>query len=494
MKLNYILLTILLSAALISCDTNGGSSNGPRPTSGTETIDFYAINDFHGAIEYNESYGEPGLAKVGGYLKTQRDAAPDNTVILSSGDMWQGTYESYYNHGKVITESMNNIGFVSMSVGNHEFDWGSQDITYNAEFADFPMLGANIMNYPDITTKSDITESYVIVNRGHLKIGVIGAIGQDQITSINSFYTKDVYFADPTPIIKDLSTKLRNDEKCDMVVLSIHTGKDSVDRSLATGGYVDAVFCAHTHQVESEKVSGVPFIQGGTKGERISHVKLSYDYATKEVTCDTYTNIAKYKIMEQNPDQEIRTIINSYSAASSAAGDVNVGTFTYDADRYSTLPNMSTYTIAQESIKQGHNITLAMTNYARESIYAGTITYKDLFKGLPFDNYIYIVRAMGSDIIRELGYGNFIYRVDETTINENEYYTIAVIDYLLWHQNVNKIYDYFPHFNPDTDVIGRLEDSSGNPLLPRDLIAELVANAPNNQIDPRDYSGASYTY
>ena len=65
------------------------------------------------------TYYEGGLAKVGGKLKEFKAADPDHTFIISSGDMWQGSMESNLNEGALITEAMNNIGFDSMTLGNH---------------------------------------------------------------------------------------------------------------------------------------------------------------------------------------------------------------------------------------------------------------------------------------------------------------------------------------------------------------------------------------
>ncbi len=162
-----------------SGDTNSDTSShsgSDRPTSGTEVVDFYAINDFHGAISPDAYFGEPGLARVATYLKDKKDDKPDNTVIISSGDMYQGSYDAYHNRGRVVTESMNEIGFDSMTIGNHEFDWGTADILDNVGWADFPLLGANIMEYPNTSVKSSIGEEYVIIERGFLKIGIIGVI------------------------------------------------------------------------------------------------------------------------------------------------------------------------------------------------------------------------------------------------------------------------------------------------------------------------------
>ena len=79
-----------------------------------------------------------------------------------------------------------------------------------------------------------------------------------------------------------------------------------------------------------------------------------------------------------------------------------------------------------------------MTNDARSSISGSkNITMGNLYKALPFDNEIYIFSAKGSDIIKEYNYFNAVYSVTNDYISDNSYYTIAVIDYLAVHQNLN---------------------------------------------------------
>ena len=103
--------------------------------------DFYAINDLHGKLD--DADGQPGVDELTTYLKNARTANP-NSIFLSTGDMWQGSYESNMTGGLIMTEWMNDLGFASMTLGNHEYDWGSDAIRENAAIADFPMLAINI--------------------------------------------------------------------------------------------------------------------------------------------------------------------------------------------------------------------------------------------------------------------------------------------------------------------------------------------------------------
>ncbi len=494
-------VTSLAVLFLVACDpivdptdsSTSPSNTDPdiiRPTTGIEVVDFYAVNDFHGAILENGN--EPGLAKMATYLKEKKQINPEHTVLLSSGDMWQGSFEAYHSKGEVITEAMNNIGFDAMTIGNHEFDWGASYILENANKADFPFLGANIMKYPEWDEKSEVGVEYTILQKGALKIGVIGVIGQDQMTSICSRFVEDIYFSEQTPVIKSVANKLKRDHKVDIVILSIHADQDDVDYSIASGNYVDAVFNAHTHQVEQQVVNGIPYIQGGAKGQYVSYISLKFDYAKNKVVSTLKHENQSLVYKNIIPDGEVSEIIDQYKEASDEAGATYVGKATDYLDRYGTLVNLANYAAAQKAEEQGYDIDFVFANSAREYIDAGDIYYRDLFRGLPFDNAYYIVRAKGSDVLYQAN-RNYTYRVkDYGYINSNNYYTIAVLDYLILHQNIYKEYNYFSNYNPETDYLGFLDDGRDEPIYPRDLVKELFIKAPNQTINPNVYTGDRY--
>ncbi|MBQ2894263.1 MAG: metallophosphoesterase, partial [Clostridia bacterium] len=124
-----ILLAIVLvlsAVALVACDNPG--KNEPR------YVDLYALNDLHGATSK--------LAKIGGYLKEKKQQDP-NTVLLSSGDMFQETLESNSNYGTLVNSCLEEIGFECMAIGNHEFDWGLDKLKALKTQTSIKFLGAN---------------------------------------------------------------------------------------------------------------------------------------------------------------------------------------------------------------------------------------------------------------------------------------------------------------------------------------------------------------
>lgn len=285
-------------------------------------VDLFALNDLHG--KFDDTSDQPGVDELTTYLKTAIKANPQ-TVLLSSGDMWQGSSESNMTAGRIITDWMNHLNFVSMTLGNHEYDWGEQPVADNAAAANFPLLAINV--YDNNTGKRvDYADASVMIERGGAKIGIIGAIG-DCYSSIAPDKVGGIYFkvgSDLTALVKAEATRLRQ-QGADIIIYSLHDGYGSsgngsitngklasfYDASLSDG-YVDLVFEGHTHQRYVLQDSyGVYHLQNGGENKGISHAKVavniandSADVQTAEfIASGTYTHMADDPVVDQLLDK-----------------------------------------------------------------------------------------------------------------------------------------------------------------------------------------------
>ena len=255
-------------------------------------LDFYAMNDTHGKFANSDEF--TGVDELTTYLKNAY-ATDDNTVILSSGDMWQGAAESNLTKGFIMTDWMNELDFVSMTLGNHEFDWGSEYIELNAEIAEFPMLAINV--YEHATGEiAPYCEPSVMIERDGTKIGIIGAIG-DCYNSISASRVTDVYFKtgdELTSLVKEESKRLRA-QGAELIVYSLHDSYNGYDTSLSNG-YVDLVFEGHTHQsyVRSDSY-GVYHLQTGGDDSGIAHVELALNFVTDEYSISVVDIVDSYE-------------------------------------------------------------------------------------------------------------------------------------------------------------------------------------------------------
>ena len=203
-----------------SGDGGGTGDGGSGSGSGTYTLDVYAINDMHG--KFTDTDAQPGVDEMTTYLRKVQ--TEQNALLLSSGDMWQGSCESGLTKGNIITDWMNELGFSAMTLGNHEFDWGEEPVKANAAIAEFPLLAINVYD-EDTNQRVDYCQPSVLVDKGDVQIGIIGAIG-DCYSSISADQVEGIYFktdAELTDLVKTESQKLKT-QGADFIIYSLHDG------------------------------------------------------------------------------------------------------------------------------------------------------------------------------------------------------------------------------------------------------------------------------
>ena len=453
-KLIITILPLLL-LAFSGCNKKPDNNNG-----GGLTIDIYASNDFHGAVEANGK--SIGLAKYGTFMK-QKGQEP-NTLLLDQGDTWQGSIYSNYNYGALINDVMCEAKFDARTVGNHDFDWGIDALVANTkrEYNNYkiPVLAANVYDY-DFVTKTEGTvqqsdiggKSVTYTLENGLKVGIVGTIGKDQITSITSSYVQDVCFINHVKVIKEEATKLRKDG-CDVVIASVHAGQDAV---LGNGldKYVDLVLCGHSHQYERSHENDLYYAQFGANGQYIGHVQLTYNQKQKKVTNTSiesfdYNDLSK---IVTSVDSNISNLINKYSEECDKDANQVVASNASYFSKGEQSPNLMTKAM-MDKVEElyGDEVILSYCNTARAYLPAGEWTYANLYSAFPFDNTIYIASIKGEDIINEVcNYSNVCFSSTfDYRINPDQYYKIATIDHLLYHTNTERYYNYFPSFTGET--------------------------------------------
>ena len=439
-------------------------------------IDFYSINDLHG--KFCDTNAQPGVDELATYLETRRDY-DDNVVILSTGDMWQGTAESGLTYGEIMTEWMNLVGFVSMSIGNHEYDWGEEYIRKNLEISDFPFLAINIYNV-QTNERVDYATPSVMIERGGVQIGIIGAIG-DCYSSISSDFSANVYFKvgeELSDLVKNESEKLKK-EGADIVVFAVHDGIDNYDLSLSNG-YVDLVLEGHNHiEYIYEDIYGVVHFQTTGENSGLSHAELLYNSVTGKVELSEAEIVGSnvYSRLEDDPETEAleakydEIIKKAYELLGSTDRLISSGEI---ADLVAKLY----FDAGVERWGADYNITLGGGYIRPRSPYeipAGDIRYSDLFALLPFNNDIVLCSISGRDLLSRF--------INTSNANYHCYYTVdpSEIDAGTTYYVIVDTYSSTYSYNNLTEV-ARYD----NVTYARDLFADFVRNGGFNGSDTPD--------
>ena len=378
-------------------------------------LDLFAINDLHG--KFCDTTTQVGVDEMTTYIK-QAYQNEEHVLVLSSGDMWQGSSESNLTKGQLITEWMNDIGVVSMTLGNHEYDWGEEYIIQNAALAEFPFLAINIYDV-DTDERVDYCQSSVMVKRGGADIGIIGAMG-DCYSSISGEMSAGVYFKtgdELTELVQKEAQKLR-DAGADFIVYSIHDGHgrsssntgsisdsqlDSYYDAVLSDGYVDIVFEGHSHQSYILRDSeGVYHMQGGGDNRGICHAEATINFANGNSSVNTAEFVSSTVYEKLADDPVVETLLEKYDEQVAAGSRVlGKNDFNRNSDELCNLIAELYLKVGVEAFGEEYDIVLGggyLSVRSPYSLSAGQVTYSQLQMLFPFDNDLVLCSIKGSDL------------------------------------------------------------------------------------------------
>ncbi len=248
-------------------------------------------NDTHSAImPLNVNLDNKDLAGRGGFLrrinmiKEERKQNPD-LLLFDSGDFCQGS--GYYTlfKGEVEIGLMNQMGYECTTIGNHEFDFGMENMARIFRMANFPVVCSNY----DCTgtVLEGLVKPYITIKRGDVKIGVF-ALAPKMKGLVFDGNCEGITYLDPAETAQKYIDILRKQEKCDLVICVSHLGwavSDYPDEKFIklTEG-CDLVLGGHTHTYMStleyapnKNGKMIPVDQNGKHGVFIGKLVLDLE-------------------------------------------------------------------------------------------------------------------------------------------------------------------------------------------------------------------------
>lgn len=261
----------------------------PDSAQKTKQLVILQTSDTHSHIEPIAVNAADRYAGMGGtvrratFIKEARKINP-NLLLFDCGDISQGT--PYYNlfQGEVEVKMMNLMGYDAMTIGNHEFDFGLENMARLFRMANFPVVCSNY----DVTgtVLEGLVKPYTTFNRNGLKIGVFG-LAPKMEGLVQADKCEGVVYNDPIEVAQKMADLLKNEEGCDVVICLSHLGYQlknaSCDEELAQKtNHIDAILGGHTHSFMKEPAvylnkdgQNVPVMHTGKSGIYVGMLKLT---------------------------------------------------------------------------------------------------------------------------------------------------------------------------------------------------------------------------
>ena len=267
------------------------------------------------SYEDSKESSDNGMARLYTYIKKEREANPD-LILLDAGDNIQGTIMTDDLANKnpdelhPVIAAMNYMGYDAMTLGNHEFNWGTTNLKKIISKADFPVLAANVK---DINGEYLTGNGYTIIERNGIKIAIIGVVTPDiPIWDGGKEGISDFTYESAAYSVKREIENIA--DKADIIIVSAHmgtyaefdeeNGSDSGLKILEMNDDVDMLQIAHIHTTINEEYNGIPIVCVRNGGKEIAKVTLTLD-ENKNVVSSSREIIA---MKDFEPSEEIREI------------------------------------------------------------------------------------------------------------------------------------------------------------------------------------------
>lgn len=245
------------------------------------------VNDTHSHIEPIRSGTDAlrgGIIERAAFIDSVRNAdGAENVLLLHAGDFSQGT--SYFTqlHGDIEIDCINTLGYDVVTLGNHEFDNGPEELARRLARLNCPVVCANY----DFSTfeLGKIVKPYVVLEKAGKKIGVFGLL-TDILKVVDRSVSDRMPKFDDVEVANKWADYLKNEEKCDVVIALTHLGYDTEDfddtELVAATRNIDLVVGGHSHTFLKEiqyrtNLDGVqvPIVQDGCWGLNVG--LIDYD-------------------------------------------------------------------------------------------------------------------------------------------------------------------------------------------------------------------------
>ncbi|EGQ8069925.1 bifunctional UDP-sugar hydrolase/5'-nucleotidase [Vibrio parahaemolyticus] len=443
-----LMIKTALSAAILA--SLAGCASQPAHEWNADTtykLTVLHTNDHHGRFWQNK-HGEYGMAARKTLIDDLRDeiqAEGGSVLLLSGGDINTGVPESDLQDAEPDFKGMSKIGYDAMALGNHEFDNPLDVLFKQQDWANFPMLSANIY---DKKTGKRLFQPYAMFNKQGIKIAVIGLTTEDTAKLGNPEFIGQVDFRDPKAEAKELIAELKKTENPDLIFAVTHMGHyengnrginapgdvalarylNEGDLDMIVGGHSQEPVCMEGPNVikknfkpgdecQPDQQNGTYIVQAHEWGKYVG--RADYEFRNGELSMVSYDLIPvnlKKKINvdgqsqrvfvqdEITQDKAMLDFLRPFQEKGQSQLNVKIaesnGKLEGDRDvvRFQQT-NLGRLIATAHMERAKADFAVMNSGGVRDSIEAGEITYKDVLTVQPFGNMVSYVDMSGQEVL-----------------------------------------------------------------------------------------------
>jgi len=399
-SLSVVLLLLIIAAV-----------PGPMVRAAPKHLTILTLNDLHGQLEpflipdadRRKSVG--GFSRLAGAVSAIKELNPDKVLVVNTGDSLTGKYFLQFK-GKAVFSCMSLMGIDVGTLGNHEFDRGSEVLADALIHCTFPLVVSNLKTQ-GASPLHNRYRSFLVEERNSIRIGIFGLITAD--LPFISAPGPDVTLL---PGLADHAARtaatLRKQEAADLVVALTHIGLKHDLELAAEVPALDIICGGHSHDllktgeeiiIARQEGRKTIIVQAGARGAYLGRLDLAIDrvgitsHAWKPILMDSSIpdnprmTGAVASFQEKLPREKVITHTKrplDCRSLSLRTGETAIGNLITDI------------------IRERFNTDIALQNgggiRGDRVIAPGPVTTGDIVSLLPFENQVAVITLTGKEI------------------------------------------------------------------------------------------------
>lgn len=374
----------------------------------SEAVEITLLHDTH----FHGNFGSPSKANIAKYvgLINSIRAEKDHSLFLGNGDELAPSLLSSVFYGEHMIDAFNASGLDVTTFGNHEFDYGPENLAALVEKSQFQWVSANVIDTrtDDVFAKEQGAERFVIKEVEGVKLGITG-LGPTDMAAVTSLgeYVKEV------PAVEAMQKIVpeMKEAGADVIIVLSHLSNWDAEKVATEVDGIDFILGDHNAKVleEPQVINDTVLSFVGDEFKYVGEIKIKVE--NKKIV--DWSFMLHEVSADQAPDEAVQEVVDAYQQQLDEELNVEIGTRSVNFDtRRTSVRSQETAigNIIADSVRQWANADVAIQNgggIRSDKVYAAnqTITKKEINEILPFQNYVVKLEVTGEILWKALEHG-----------------------------------------------------------------------------------------
>lgn len=401
--MRLFLLLILSLPLLLACSSSPRSpALELNASADVRELTVLYSNDEHGWMEGRES-GRSAAGLLGLWREKEGYSEDGPFLLLSGGDHWTGPAISTWFEGEGMVEVMNTMGYDATAIGNHEFDFGLDNLEQRISQANFPYLAANIQWKASETLPSELgILASTVIEVNDLSVGIIGLSTTDTPSTTNPINIVDLTFMEYEPVLRSTVAQLEALDP-DLIFVVAHVCMAAL-RPLAAAVAdlnISLMGGGHCNELVAEKVGETILLESNGHFRSYARAHFEYDLGRDSLINSSFS-------AEQNEggssDEAVARLVAKWRATTEVELSALLG---FSSREYLANDDRLQRAVVESWLQIDSAADVAINNRRalRAPLPQGEVTLADVVGLLPFENTIVAVELDGAEVLQVLAAG-----------------------------------------------------------------------------------------